>query len=92
VLTTQNLTGLVYAPGDVLNVRLQLQGANGSTLRAKAWKQGATEPGTWQTTTTDSTAALQAAGGVGVYSYLSSTATNAPVTALIDNFDVEPLA
>ncbi|MCA0295768.1 MAG: PKD domain-containing protein [Actinobacteria bacterium] len=91
VLTTQNISGMVYAPGDVLNVRFQLQGANSTTLRAKVWKEGTTEPASWQTTTTDSTAALQAAGAVGLYSYLSSSATNAPVTATIDNFVVTPL-
>ena len=91
VLTTQAIAGLTYAAGDTLNLRFQAQGAGGSTLKAKVWRQGSSEPATWQTTTTDGTASLQSAGGVGVYSYLSGSATNAPITASIDNFKVEPL-
>ncbi|WP_427016834.1 hypothetical protein ACQCSX_19340 [Pseudarthrobacter sp. P1] len=34
---------------------------------------------------TDTTAALQAAGGVGLTTYLSSSANNAPITVLLDN-------
>ena len=36
-------------------------------------------------TTTDTTAALQRAGGVGLWAYLSSSATNSPVTASFDD-------
>jgi PKD repeat protein len=91
VLTTQNLTGLVYASGDGLNVRFQVQGAGPTTLRAKVWKVGAAEPSTWQTTTTDGTAGLQSAGAVGINTYLSSSATNSPVTAAVADLRVSSL-
>ncbi|MCU1523331.1 MAG: hypothetical protein JWO18_225, partial [Microbacteriaceae bacterium] len=44
-------------------------------------------PATWQLSASDSTAtALQVAGPVGLESFISSTATNAPVTIRYDNF------
>jgi PKD repeat protein len=80
-----NIPGLVYAAGDRLNVRLQVIGASPTTLNLKVWKAGTPEPAAWQRTATDATAGLQAAGGIGLRTYLSSTATNAPVTATIDD-------
>ena len=44
------------------------------------------EPAAWQLTATDGTASLQSPGAVGITTYLSSAATNSPVTASIDNF------
>jgi hypothetical protein len=35
---------------------------------------------------------LQGAGGVGVWAYLSGSATNAPVTASVDNLSVDNLS
>ena len=54
-------------------------------MSAKAWRTGTAEPGAWTTTTTDTTVGLQGNGSVGVYSYLSGSATNAPVTLAFDN-------
>ena len=92
VLANQAVSGLVYAPGDVLNVRLQAEGSGSTTIRAKIWKSGASEPTSWRLTTTDSTAALQSAGAVGIYSYLSGSATNGPVTLSVFDLDVRKLA
>ena len=66
-------------------MRFQVTGTNPTTVRAKVWKVGAAEPAAWLVSTTDSTAALQAAGGVGMWVYLSSAATNAPVVATFDD-------
>jgi hypothetical protein len=55
-----------------------------------AWVNGTTEPTAWQLTTTDSTAALQVAGSVGLRSYVSSLATNTPITTKFSNFVVVP--
>ncbi len=41
--------------------------------------------GRWQLTTTDSTAGLQAAGGVGLVTYLSGTSTNFPIVVSFDD-------
>ena len=56
----------------------------GTLLRAKLWRDGTAEPAAWQVSATDSTAALQAAGGIGISSYMSSSAT-APVTLSVDD-------
>ena len=77
--------GLTYAVGDVLNVRLEVSGNSPTTVRAKVWKQGTTEPAAWQRTASDATAGLQAAGAIGVAPYLSSSANNAPITVRLDN-------
>ncbi|WP_157535931.1 LamG-like jellyroll fold domain-containing protein [Microbacterium sp. Root166] len=90
-LAAQNATG-VFAPGDVLNARFQAQGAGTTTLRAKVWESGTTEPATWQATATDTSAGLQAPGAVGIYSYLSGSATNGPVVLSVAVFTVVPLA
>jgi hypothetical protein len=84
-LVSQTLTGLTVAPGDKLNVKVQANGTSPTTLRAKVWKVGSAEPAAWGATTTDSTAALQGAGGVGFEAYLSGSATNAPQVVSVDD-------
>ena len=71
------VAGLTYAPGTVVKVRLQATGTSPTTVRIKVWT-GATEPSAWLLSRTDSTAALQTAGSVGFYDYVSGSATNAP--------------
>ena len=83
VLTTASLPGVVVAGGGALSMRIQAVGAGTTTLNAKVWPAGTAEPGAWTTTTTDSTAGLQAAGAVGLYAYLSGSATNAPITVSV---------
>jgi hypothetical protein len=87
-----NAPGLSFAAGDQLKVRLQVTGTSPTTIRAKVWKLGTTEPTSWQRTITDAAAGLQTAGGIGVTIYLSSSATNAPVIGTIDDLlAVEPV-
>jgi hypothetical protein len=54
-------------------------GSNATTLRAKVWNSASAQPDNWLATGTDSSAALQAAGSIGLKPYLSGQATNAPV-------------
>ncbi len=49
------------------------------------------EPAAWNLTTTDTTASLQSPGAVGIYTYLSGSATNAPMKTFIDNLWVGAL-
>jgi phage replication-related protein YjqB (UPF0714/DUF867 family) len=73
----QHTTGLTHAAGRRFRIRFQV---TGSTLRAKAWQDGTSEPGAWQLETTDT--GLTAAGAVGTRSILSSANTNVlPVVA-----------
>ena len=90
-LRTATVPGLTLATGDRLAIRLQVAGTAPTTLRARSWAAGAAEPGAWQLETTDSTAALQAPGGVGIALYLGGTATTAPVTARFDDFLAGPI-
>ncbi|MEY2848657.1 MAG: hypothetical protein RI885_1322 [Actinomycetota bacterium] len=80
--------GLTYVPGEQLRVRVQVTGVSPTTIRAKVWRVGTVEPAAWLVSTTDSTAALQAAGQVGLGSYLSGSANSAPVVTSFDDLSV----
>ncbi|MBA2556134.1 MAG: hypothetical protein H0V12_02120 [Chloroflexi bacterium] len=83
--------GLTASAGTVLRLRVQTVGANPTTVRVKAWAGGTAEPASWTFTATDSTPALQTAGMVGVRTYLSGSATNAPVRFSLDDLVVTAL-
>ena len=85
--TTAPIPGLTVAAGETLNVRFEVDGTSSTLLRAKVWKAGEAEPAAWLMTTTDGTAVLQAPGGVGLITYLSGSATNAPQFVSFDNLD-----
>ena len=74
---TVNTTGFIW-------LRAEVTGASPTTVRVKAWADGAAEPANWQFTATNSNAAVQGPGGVGVLAYTSSS--NAPVTFSFDDF------
>ena len=54
--------GITAGAGTPIRVRVQVDGTNPTTLHARAWPAGATEPTTWQATATDTTTALQNPG------------------------------
>ncbi|THG30789.1 PKD domain-containing protein [Naasia lichenicola] len=76
--------GLTFANGDSLRIRVQVVGTSPTTIQAKAWKVGSAEPTAWALTRTDSTAGMQAAGGIGLASYLGAGATAAVTTSFDD--------
>ncbi|MFE4467796.1 PKD domain-containing protein [Leifsonia sp. NPDC056824] len=91
-LSAVNVTGLAIATAtDQLKLRVQVFGTSPTTIRAKVWLGTGTEPTAWTLSTTDSTAALQVAGTVGLRSYLSASATTTPVVTRWDNFAVVPV-
>jgi hypothetical protein len=69
-------TGIAAANGVVLWMRTEFQGVNPTTVRARAWLNGTTEPSTWLLNTTDSNSAEQVAGAVGVRTRNGDTATS----------------
>ncbi len=80
VTSEQTVPGLgTYTPGDQLNVRFVVTGTGTTSLKLKVWKVGTTEPVAFQQTASDTTASLQAPGAIGLSTYLSGSATNAPV-------------
>jgi PKD repeat protein len=88
-LLGQLATGNTLAAGQQWQLRVEVMGAAPTTLRAKTWPTGTEEPTPWGVTATDATIGLQSEGSVGLRSYLSRSATNAPVLARFDNFDVQ---
>ena len=89
-LTSKVLTGATYTAGTAYTVRMQAWGTTPTTLRAKVWPSSTTEPTAWFVTATDSAVSLQAAGGVAVVTYLSGSATNAPVAIGITGLLARP--
>ena len=67
-----------------------MTGTAPTTVRAKVWVVSVTEPSAWTVTATDATASMQSPGGVGVMSYLSGSATNAPIVTRMDDLRVTP--
>lgn len=87
-------TGVVAGPhaaGDTWRIRVQASGTSPTTIRAKVWRAGTNEPASWLVTTTDSTAVLQAPGGIAFSPYLSGSATNAPIIASFDEVNAVAL-
>ena len=82
--------GLTYASGSTLSMRVQVFGTSPTTIRARVWVAGTTEPTSWTSSVTDATAALQTSGTVGLQSYLSSSATAGVVTRF-DDYLVRPV-
>ena len=84
--TDVQVAGLTHSPGAFIRLRAQLSGASPTTIRVRAWADGVAEPSTWQYSATNSVAALQAAGGLGLESYLAAPTTNAPVIVTFDDY------
>lgn len=84
----KTLAGFTQSAGTYLNLKGQVIGTNPTTIRLKVWVEGQPEPANWLYTVTDSTPELQAPGGVGLRTFLATTATNAPVLYSFNNFDV----
>jgi hypothetical protein len=57
-------TGLRYTPGTQYWLRAQLSGASPTSIKARSWPAGSTEPQTWAFDRTDSTIGPQQAGGL----------------------------
>jgi len=91
-LKAVRLPRLTATPGTKVRVRVQARGTNPTVLRARVWRVGTTQPGAWQLTASDQTTALQGPGSVGVRSYLSSTATAAPVVTDVDDLSATAIA
>ena len=82
------VAGLASTPGQPISARFEVVGTNPTQLRLKLWVAGTAEPTAWLLTASDATPSHQVAGGVGLASYLSGSATNTPVTVSFDELDV----
>lgn len=84
-LKAVTVTALTVTAGTSLRMRLQASGTSPTTVRARVWRAGTTEPTTWQASVADSTAGPQSGGSVGIRTYLSSSATNGPALGIFDD-------
>ena len=85
------IPGLALAANQTYHLACRAVPSGGATqLTGKLWRVGTSEPASAQVTATDSTAALQAAGGIGVNSYLSSGATSGVTLSVDDLVAVTP--
>jgi PKD repeat protein len=71
--TGTTVSGISYALGMKLRIRTQVEGSSPTTVRGRVWVDGTPEPSTWTLSVTDSTAAMQTAGGVGLWAYATGT-------------------
>jgi hypothetical protein len=84
--TVDAVSAVSSAPGNSITVRFLTSGTSPTQLRAKVWRAGMAEPTNWTLSAADDHARLRQSGSVGLMTYLSSTATNAPVALSFDNF------
>ena len=79
-----------YTAGQPLHLRLDLDGAESTAVRARAWI-GDSEPAEWQVDKTDDEAALAAPGSVGVSTYVSASAGSGQINLGVDSLKVTRL-
>ena len=79
-----------YTAGQPLHLRLDLDGAESTAVRARAWI-GDSEPAEWQVDKTDDDAALAAPGSVGVSTYVSASAGSGQINLGVDSLKVTRL-
>jgi hypothetical protein len=82
---TEVPAGLTLAAGQPLAFRLVVVGSH---LQLRLWNAAAAEPATWLVQADDTTAALQAAGGIGLRTYTSGSVPNGPVVASLDALEL----
>lgn len=79
------------SPGTEIHVRMQTFGTNPTTIRTKVWLGAASEPAAWTVSASDSYAALQTNGAVGLITYISGAASNTPVTFSVSDIEARPV-
>jgi hypothetical protein len=85
------VTGVTYTAGSTLNVRARVTGTGTTTITARVWASGTTEPANWQLSRTDTTAALQVGGSVGLAVHRPN-ATTAATDVRFTSFSARPVA
>ncbi|MEP6842228.1 MAG: PKD domain-containing protein, partial [Pseudolysinimonas sp.] len=78
-LQSIQLPGITRAAGDSFNLKVSVTGTSPTTITAKVWRVGTSEPVAAQLTVTDSSAALQASGYVGLHAARSGSSTSTAV-------------
>jgi hypothetical protein len=79
---------VTYTAGMVLNIKLSVTGTSPTTVAAKVWAAGTSEPTSWNLQGTDNTTDMQVAGIFGIGAQLSSSSTNNPMIMTFENYSV----
>ncbi|WP_052460932.1 PKD domain-containing protein [Microbacterium gorillae] len=87
VLNAVQVPGITRAAGDTYTLVAEVVGDGTTTIRAKLYPAGGTEPTAWQVTSTDATVDLQVAGAVGLHANRGGAATTNG-TFTFDDFSV----
>ena len=87
-IASRTIAGLTHHPGDRMRLRVQALGTSPTTVQARVWKVGKSQPTGWQVSATDSTDGLQSAGSVGLVGSLSGSSTATPVTLTYDGLRI----
>ncbi len=80
LLAAYTVPGLTVVPGSHYKLSVLVSGISPTMVSAKVWKVGDAEPAAWQKSASNTFAALQAPGRVGLSAYLPAATTNAPIT------------
>ncbi|WP_439591355.1 PKD domain-containing protein [Microbacterium sp.] len=80
--------GLTVTTNTAYTLKFQVQGTGTTNLSAKMWAAAGAEPAAWQLTRTDTNAALQAPGSVGLFSWVPTSAAAYPVALRFTDFAV----
>jgi hypothetical protein len=84
ITTTSGLEAREPISTQWFTVKIQ---TNGTTIRARIWREDHSEPGGWDIDTTDSESVIQGPGGVGI-AVASGAISNAPILASFDDLNV----
>jgi len=84
VIATKSISGMTWAAGSAFHLTTEVTGTNPTSIKAKIWAVGTTEPGSWQLETTDSTANLQTAGSTTLHYALGGSAASEAAVAFDD--------
>jgi len=90
VLSAIPVNGISYTAGQDLQLRVQVIDSSPTTVRAKLWRSGQSEPTAWTSSLTDGAAGHQSAGSVGAEFSHSSSGTGT-VLIRFDNFRSQPV-
>jgi len=85
VAPSVTVSGLTHSANNFIWVRAQVTGASPTTIRVKAWADGAPEPSNWQFTASNSASAVQTAGSIGLRVFIDAV-NNAPVVFNFDDY------
>jgi hypothetical protein len=88
-LSTVQVSGVTYAPGQWLTIRASVSGTTSVKFTGTVWARGATEPPA-QATATDVTSPLSGPGFIGVKAFMPGAATGTN-TISFDNFTAKRL-